>query len=199
MNQNEWVEAFKAINGRNPSPEEFSVALQAGEFILEGQQPQYAESDMRGMENSAKAQGPQNTAISQKEKLFNVDLKALNKDIEEMNHQLAQKFFELGLAYYNQQINQTDSNLEPSIHSILESHKKSYELRQLYNQYASREKTCLACGVSLGVDSRFCPSCGSDVQELDALETATIKSCSICEVEQAGKNTFCVCCGKLFK
>ncbi|MBY4972648.1 hypothetical protein K6V43_04490 [Streptococcus suis] len=34
MNQKEWVEIFKEINGRNPSPQEFEAGKTAGEFVI---------------------------------------------------------------------------------------------------------------------------------------------------------------------
>lgn len=35
MNQNDWVEYFEAINGRKPSMQEFQVAREKGEFVVE--------------------------------------------------------------------------------------------------------------------------------------------------------------------
>lgn len=35
MNKEEWVEYFRAVNGRDPEPQEFMAALQAGEIVRE--------------------------------------------------------------------------------------------------------------------------------------------------------------------
>ncbi|MBY4972649.1 hypothetical protein K6V43_04495 [Streptococcus suis] len=35
MNQKEWVEIFKEINGRPPSPQEFEAGKKAGEFVID--------------------------------------------------------------------------------------------------------------------------------------------------------------------
>lgn len=199
MNQKKWVELFQELNGRAPEPAEFSEALKNGEFQIESLQHEPTGVGASQQENTFEnSQTQPQSVISQKDLLFNGDLRALRKKIEEKDESLSQQFFELGLTYYNQSINQRTINLEQEVSAIIATLQESYKLRQDYNLYAPREKSCLACGNVLSTDSRFCSVCGSDVQELSAFEEAIQKSCDLCATPQAGKNKFCVCCGKDF-
>ncbi|HFI0255107.1 TPA: hypothetical protein ACGOWL_001857 [Streptococcus suis] len=197
MNQKEWVELFQATNGRNPEPAEFSEALKNGEFKIETVQTEQNVVEEQVAENHSENPQPK-SVIGQKDLLLNTDLRALRKQIEEKDTTLSKHFFELGLAYYNQSINQKDINLEKEVSAIIGILQESYKLRQDYNIHVPREKSCLACGHLLSSESRFCSVCGSDVQELSALEEATLKECDLCSTSQAGKNKFCACCGKEF-
>ncbi|HFI0231055.1 TPA: hypothetical protein ACGOXG_001266 [Streptococcus suis] len=197
MNQKEWVELFQATNGRNPEPAEFSEALKNGEFKIEPIQTEQNVVEEQVAENHSENLQPK-SVISQKDLLLNTELRALRKQIEEKDTTLSKHFFELGLAYYNQSINQKDIDLEKEVSAIIGILQESYKLRQDYNIHVPREKSCLACGNLLSSDSRFCSVCGSDVQELSALEEATLKECDLCSTSQAGKNKFCACCGKEF-
>ncbi|WP_153055823.1 zinc ribbon domain-containing protein [Streptococcus suis] len=197
MNQKEWVELFQATNGRNPEPAEFSEALKNGEFKIEPVQTEQNVVEEQVAENHSENLQPK-SVISQKDLLLNTELRALRKQIEEKDTTLSKHFFELGLAYYNQSINQKDIDLEKEVSAIIGILQESYKLRQDYNIHVPREKSCLACGNLLSSDSRFCSVCGSDVQELSALEEATLKECDLCSTSQAGKNKFCACCGKEF-
>lgn len=199
MNQKKWVELFQELNGRLPEPAEFSEALKNGEFQIESLQPEPTGVEASQQENTFEnSQAQPQSVISQKDLLFNGDLRALRKKIEEKDESLSQQFFELGLTYYNQSINRRTINLEQEVSAIIATLQESYKLRQDYNLYAPREKSCLACGNALSADSRFCSVCGSDVQELSVFEEAIKKSCDLCATPQAGKNKFCVCCGKDF-
>lgn len=167
MNQKKWVELFQELNGRAPEPAEFSEALKNGEFQIESLQHEPTGVGASQQENTFEnSQTQPQSVISQKDLLFNGDLRALRKKIEEKDESLSQQFFELGLTYYNQSINQRTINLEQEVSAIIATLQESYKLRQDYNFYAPREKSCLACGNVLSADSRFCSVCGSDVQEL---------------------------------
>lgn len=201
MNQKEWVEFFQASNGRNPEPAEFSEALNNGEFKIDTVQTEQNVVEEQVAENYSENPQPHSklkSVISQKDLLLNTDLRALRKQIEDKDETLSKNFFELGLAYYNQSINQREINLDQEVANIIALLQESYKLRQDYNIHVPREKSCLACGNLLSADSRFCSVCGSDVQELSALEEATLKECALCSTLQAGKNKFCACCGKEF-
>ena len=178
MKKEEWLEKFEEENGRKPTPEEFSKASDSGEFNFEDLDQQ----------------------MSFKRKfLNNHETRLLKQEVQLLDQDLAQAFFELGLYVYQNSIHGKSIDVSKNIDSIVKLNIENYHKKKLLSEMISDGKSCLSCGASIGIDDRFCAVCGNNVQVLEKHEKNTRKSCELCEVEQSGTNSFCACCGKMFE
>ncbi|MGF0071146.1 zinc ribbon domain-containing protein [Streptococcus orisratti] len=198
MNQKEWVEAFKKINGRNPSPSEFSEALKKKEFSIEQESTVDDCIPKTSAEIITAKEKESATQVENIKNHYQGDLKNLKRQIKAENQELTKAFIKLGLSYYNYQLNHSEFNSQELVGNIVTLNKNLYALKRTYNKQSPNNKTCLSCGSSLKKDDRFCSICGSDVQELELKVKNEVKICDVCEAEQALKNKFCACCGKEF-
>ena len=189
MKQKEWVEYFEIINGRKPTPEEFSNASNSGEFTHEEVEKNTAEGIFFA-----------NEQILQDIKVGNnADIRLLKQEIQILDQDLAQAFFDLGLNVYQDNICGRTIEVSKNIGSIIKLNIENYRKKQLLSEMLLDGKLCLSCGASIGIDDRFCAICGNDVQALEKHEKNSRKSCDLCKIEQSGSNSFCACCGKRFK
>ncbi|WP_247930778.1 hypothetical protein [Streptococcus mitis] len=188
MQQKEWMEYFEVINGRKPTPEEFSNASNSGEFTFE-------EVD----KNTAEGIFVNEPTLQDLKVGNNTDIRLLKQEIQLLDQDLAQAFFELGMNVYQNSIHGKFIEVSKNIDSILKLNIENYHKKKLLSEMISDGKSCLSCEASIGIDDRFCAVCGNDVQALEKHEKNTRKSCELCEVEQSGANSFCACCGKMFE
>ena len=189
MRKEEWLEKFEEENGRKPTPEEFAKACDSGEFTFE----EVDKSKETG--NEAK-----NIKTLQEIKLgSNHETRLLKQEIQLLDQDLAQAFFELGMNVYQKSIHGKSIEVSKNIDSIVKLNIENYHKKKLLSEMISDGKSCLSCGASIGIDDRFCAVCGNNVQALEKHEKNTRKSCELCEVEQSGTNSFCACCGKMFE
>lgn len=191
MNQKQWVEYFKEINGREPKPDEFANARKAGEFSIE---KIYAiESDNDNI-LLTEAKQKVKTIISS----YSGDIRRLKKDIQESEVVQLELFYELGLQVYLDTINKEIKDYDEQIKKIVVANTKTYGLKQKYNTSTLRDRECLSCGTPLKENDRFCPICGSDSQKLEAEIETNKKVCSLCYSEQDSRKPNCDCCGLNF-
>lgn len=186
MNQKEWVSYFKAAYGRDPEPQEFSKALNKGEFTIERSQ------DL--------SSGNIGQASQQATPYFHEssDAKILKKDIQKTEDGLVALFAELGLQTYLQEINKKSIPLDNRLSNIVEANKDLYRLKKSYNSVVVRGRICLSCGYELGNQDRYCSNCGSDSQALEQAAAENVQVCSLCETKQDRGHHYCACCGLQF-
>lgn len=189
MKKEEWLEYFEAVHDRKPTPEEFAKAYDSGEFTFE-------EVD----KSKETRKETKNIKTLQEIKLGNNhETRLLKQEIQLLDQDLAQAFFELGMNVYQNSIHGKSIEVSKNIDSIVKLNIENYHKKKLLSEMISDGKSCLSCGASIGIDDRFCAVCGNDVQALEKHEKNTRKSCELCEVEQSGTNSFCACCGKMFE
>lgn len=192
MKKEEWLEKFEEENGRKPTPEEFSKASDSGEFNFEDSDQQM--SFKRKFLNKEVPNTIQEIKVGNSQ-----ELRSLKNEIQVLDQNLAQEFFELGMKVYQGNIQGKTIEVSNEIDSIIKLNIENYYKKQLFNEMVSDGKSCLSCGASIRETDRFCAICGNDVQAMENHEKNTRKSCNLCEIEQSGSNTFCVCCGKEFE
>lgn len=191
MNQKEWVSYFKAAYGRDPEPQEFSKALNSGEFIID-----------------PTVQIPQSTSKSSTahpeqsfQQIFHEngpDARLIKKDIQKAEDEVLALFAELGLQVYLQHINKESESLDVQMNKILDANKAVYSLKTAYNEVTQYGRICLSCGQKLGDNDRYCSNCGSDSEFLEKAAAENIQSCSLCATKQDGNHQYCACCGLKF-
>lgn len=179
MNQKDWVEQFKVRNNRLPDPQEYSTALENGEFDVENTEGNQIDSVV-----NPNAQN-----------YFNGDVRAIKSHINGLDNQIVQALFNLGLSYYDMVLNHRKEDLKPAVDTIIDLQKSNYDYKQVYNRLVVTDKSCLSCGAMLSNQDKFCSVCGSDVQQLEMIELNNRQICPTCNIEQSGKNKFCACCG----
>lgn len=209
MTQFEWIDIFKEINDREPTPKEFQEALSKGEFVIE----RTAAAQQAEQELTAPKVSPGQTTVSspsqptpaptvqpiQTVSHSNPNVMELRKQIAAKDAELAGLYLQLGTSLYYDKINQLEGNYDHLLEQLIKKNQEVYYLRQDFNRSALDGKRCLSCHQVVAHDAIFCSYCGGDQRELVALDRENRLACEVCGIEQSNKNKFCACCGKEFE
>lgn len=107
-------------------------------------------------------------------------------------------YYEIGKAYYQLTKDNPDPNFTEQFGHVREAEEAIDHLESAIRR-AKGTKKCQSCGGEVSVDTIFCPSCGSKVDDAAAcntvVEVSTAGKCKFCGAQLKVGAVFCSGCG----
>lgn len=117
----------------------------------------------------------------------------LDQSIDEAWEKLSALFFELGKTYYEQHIEDHQTEYEDQLSAIRNAHAEIDQYQKLADEVSAR-KRCSACGAELMEGAVFCSICGAKIPEVTNSPEGQ-KVCPQCHAAVDPEDAFCSLCG----